>query len=229
MDMITRRAEQWFRMVVREATPAESDVQKWVEKLRRKFPGRTPEELAWIAVDSIKWKVWLIAMVAGVFSNPLFCVLLAWIETKKLIKWQVETTAKIAGVFDPESLADRAVFEMDVLAVLMPQAMEEELELATRTTALAAAQTAASHVAKHATRAAIRKVVAKDVLKYIKRFAIRYLGVKVTQRAILSKAIPLAGIFVGVVMNHYEIQKTGRSAITHYQRKKAEGELQLAR
>jgi hypothetical protein len=227
MDMITRRAEQWFRSVMSDATPEPREVQKWVDKLRQKFPGRSSEELAWIAVDKVKWKVWLIAIVAGAFSNPLLCVLLAWIETKKIIKWQVETAAKIAGIFEPELLLDRAEFEGYFLSVMMPQAVDEPLEFAARAGGQAALGAAVSHVGRHATHAVIRRVVAKDLLKHIKRFAIRYLGVKVTQRAILSKAVPVAGIVVGVVMNHYEINKTGREAIKHFTATRAAASVEL--
>ncbi len=215
MDFIKRTAEQWFRGTIRSSIPAQPEVLRWVEKLRRKNPGATPEQLALIAIDKIKWKVWLIAVVAGVFSNPVFCVLLAWVETKKLIKWQVETSAKIAGIFAPDTLADSSLFESDILAILMPQAVDEELELAARTTIQPAVGAAGTHVVKHATRAVIRTVISKNVLKFVKRMAWRFFAVKVTQRAILTKAVPLAGILVGVLMNHHEITRTGKNAIEH--------------
>ncbi len=222
MDFITQRAERWFRETVSDAMPNERAIEKWVTRARRKHPRMLDEDLARVAVDSIKWKVWLVAVLAGLFSNPLFCVLLAWVETKAVIKWQVETTAKVAAILDPTSLVERAEFEADVLDVMMPRALDPELEGAAKAMIRSAAGDAGTHIAKHGARIAIRQVVAKDTLKLIKRFAIRYLGVKVTQRAILSKAVPIVGILVGVILNHRAIEETGRSAIGHYLRKRAE-------
>ena len=44
-----------------------------------------------------------------------------------------------------------------------------------------------------ATKVLIRKYINKDVLKTLVRLALKYLGLRLTQKAIISKTVPVVG------------------------------------
>ncbi|GMU03899.1 hypothetical protein [Corallococcus caeni] len=48
----------------------------------------------------------------------------------------------------------------------------------------------------------IRRYISKGVLKALQRFALKYLGLKLTQRAIITKTVPLVGAGIGATWNH---------------------------
>jgi hypothetical protein len=62
----------------------------------------------------------------------------------------------------------------------------------------------------------IRKYISRELLKAIIRFAARYLGLKLTQKAILTKAIPLVGGVIGATWNWIEVKRIGARGMKYY-------------
>ena len=110
----------------------------------------------------------------------------------------------IGALIEPDALLDEESFRADVMSIVFPtaatQALGEVAQLAGRA----------------CTRQLIRSTVKKDVLKAIVRFAAKYLGLKVTQRAILAKAVPLVGGVIGGTWNYVEAGGVGRRAARYF-------------
>ncbi|WP_147445601.1 hypothetical protein [Corallococcus aberystwythensis] len=54
------------------------------------------------------------------------------------------------------------------------------------------------------------------MLKALQRFALKYLGLKLTQRAIITKTVPLVGAGIGATWNWVEVQRVGKRAVRYY-------------
>jgi hypothetical protein len=121
-----------------------------------------------------------------------------------VLKEEAMLVGVVAAIIEPASLDDPDGFKADVLAILFPSAASQTL------------RAAAVRAGQATTRTLIRKYVSKDVLKALVRFAAKYLGMKLTQKAILTKAVPLVGGAVGAAWNWIEVERVGRRAIAYY-------------
>lgn len=63
----------------------------------------------------------------------------------------------------------------------------------------------------------VRKYISKNVLRTLVRWAAKYLGIKLTQRAIITKVVPLAGAAIGGGWNWFEVRRLGRRALAYHQ------------
>lgn len=167
-------------------------------------PGLTVEQLARQALTHAKRWAAAAGGASGVVANPIAMVPAAAGEMGYVLRSEAMLVGIVAALLDPASLDDLDGFKTDILAILFPNAASQAL----RAAAVRAGQTT--------TRTLIRKYVTKDVLKAIVRFAARYLGLKLTQKAIITKAVPLVGSAIGAAWNWIEVERVGRRAIAYY-------------
>jgi hypothetical protein len=113
----------------------------------------------------------------------------------------------IAALLDGSSLLDDKTFQADVLAIVFPGAVSQAL----RQIGLRASQ--------RVTRTLIQKYVTENFLKDATRFAAKFLVIRVTKKAVVSKTIPLVGAGIGAAWNWIELEAVGKRAIRYYMRR----------
>jgi hypothetical protein len=184
--------------------PAIEDCRTKARTLREAHPEEGPEQLAQRATKTAK--AWGIAMGAasGAFGNPIGMFPAAGAELWLLLRTEARLAGVVAALLDPDSLSDEEAFAADVLTVIFPGAVSQAL----REMGVVAGQ--------QCTKLLIRKYVRKNVLKAIIKWTARYLGFKLTQRAIISKAVPLIGSAIGGTWNWIEVTKIGTRAIRYH-------------
>ncbi|MGZ3805255.1 MAG: hypothetical protein ACXVB4_13660 [Pseudobdellovibrionaceae bacterium] len=67
------------------------------------------------------------------------------------------------------------------------------------------------------TRAAIRKYLSKETLKASQRIMLKYFGVKVTQKAVITKTVPIIGGLIGGAWNYLEVNRIKSRTISYFE------------
>ena len=113
----------------------------------------------------------------------------------------------VAALIDPESLDDPAKFQADVLAIVFPGAVSQALrQLGVRW-------------GQRITKQLIRRYLTQGLITSVTRFSSRYLFVHLTEKAIVSKTVPLVGAGIGAGWNWLEVKAVGKRAVSYYQNK----------
>jgi hypothetical protein len=185
----------------RERCRAEAD------ELRADNPGATPEQLARKAIGSAK--KWGIAAggTTGAAANPLIMLPAAMADIAAMLKIEGHMAGVIAALLDPGSMLDDKTFQADVLAIVFPGAVSQAL----RQIGLRAGQ--------RITRTLIQKYVTENFVKDAAAVAAKFLIIRVTKKAIISKTVPLVGAGIGAAWNWVEMDAVGKRAIRYYQRR----------
>lgn len=199
-----------FERLLAALLPAPADCIEKAAQLREAYPKLSSAELAKKAVKQARTLLAVTGAGTGLITNPLAMVPLAATEMGVVLNREARLAGVVAALLDPDVLNDDEAFAADVLAILFPGAISQALS---QVTVRAGQQTS---------KVLIRKYVSKDVLKRIIKFAAKYLGIKLTQRAIITKAIPLVGAAIGGTWNWVEVQALGKRAIRYYEGKAIE-------
>jgi hypothetical protein len=173
-------------------------------QIERAHSSLAGEQLALRALTQAKRWTAVAGGASGAIANPIVMLPAAAGEMGYVLKEEAMLVGVVAAIIEPASLDDPDGFKADVLAILFPSAASQTL------------RAAAVRAGQATTRTLIRKYVSKDVLKALVRFAAKYLGMKLTQKAILTKAVPLVGGAVGAAWNWIEVERVGRRAIAYY-------------
>jgi len=67
------------------------------------------------------------------------------------------------------------------------------------------------------TRAAIKKFLAGNALKQFQKVMLKYFGLKVTQRGLITKTVPIIGGVIGAGWNFGEIHLVGRRVYRYFE------------
>jgi hypothetical protein len=149
---------------------------------------------------------WAVATGAatGVVANPLMMLPAAAAELAAMLRIEGKMVGVIAALLDEDALKNYDKFQADVLSLVFPMA------------AVQALQQLGVRGAQQATRALIRGVLDRGLLPVIIRIILKYLGWKLTRKAIISKTVPVVGAGIGAAWNWVEVQSLGRRAIGYY-------------
>lgn len=177
------------------------------DDLREQNPGVNDEQLARKAIASAK--TWGIAAggTTGAAANPLIMFPAAMADIAAMLRIEGQMAGTIAALLDPGSLIDDKTFQADVLAIVFPGAVSQAL----RQIGLRAGQ--------RVTRTLIQKYVSEAFIKDATRVAAKFLLIRVTKRAVISKTVPLVGAGIGAAWNWMEVEAVGRRAVRYYQRR----------
>ena len=69
---------------------------------------------------------------------------------------------------------------------------------------------------KNLTKTIIRKMISKSFLNILKRLLLKWFGIKITQRAIITKTIPIIGGIIGGGWNYIELKMVGKTVIQYH-------------
>jgi hypothetical protein len=177
------------------------------EELRSTHPGATDEQLARRAIASAKnWGVAAGGM-TGASANPLIMLPAAMADIAAMLRIEGQMAGTIAALLDPASMVDEKTFQADVLAIVFPGAVSQAL----RQFGLRAGQ--------RVTRNLIQKYVTENFLKDATRFAAKFMFIRVSRNAVVSKTVPLIGAGIGAAWNWVELDAVGKRAVRYYQRR----------
>lgn len=190
--------------VIRDALPRPEACRRKVEELRMAYPNASVEDLVERAITTSKRWAAAYGVGSGIATNPFAMLPAAAADLALTMRAEAHLVGVVGALMDPESLNDLDGFQGDILAVLFPNAVSQAL------------REAGVQAGKATTRTLIRKYVTGNVLKAIIAFAAKYLGVKLTQRALISKSVPLVGAAIGAGWNWIDVERCGRRAVKHY-------------
>jgi hypothetical protein len=172
--------------------------------LRLAHPNAPLIDVARLAVrTSRKWAAGMGA-VTGVAANPITLLPAAIADAAAMLRIEGNLAGVIAALLDPPSLDDELAFRRDILRVIFPGAVSQVL----RKLGVRAGERAAKDI--------VAKYVTRGVSKEIAEHAAKRLGIRLTEKAITTKAVPLVGAGIGAAWNFVEIQAIGLRAIDYH-------------
>ena len=184
--------------------PNPAECRAEAERLTAANPGMPPEDMARLAVKSAKKWAGAVGGAAGVVSNPLAMIPTTLAEAPVILRAEGKVAGVVAALLDPNSLDDYDAFQADILAVVFPGAVSQHL----RPFGVRVGQVIAKDL--------IRKYIRGDVLRTIVKIAAKYLGLKLTQKALIARSVPLVGAGIGFTWNWIEVGKIGKRAIAYH-------------
>lgn len=66
------------------------------------------------------------------------------------------------------------------------------------------------------TRVLIRKYLSKETLKQFQKIMLKYFGIKVTQKAVITKTLPIVGGLIGGTWNYIEVGQVQKRTIDYF-------------
>ena len=173
-------------------------------ELRLTDPNATDADLARRAVkDSRKWAASIGAM-TGAAASPVTMLPAAVADMAGMLKLEGKLAGTIAALLDPKSLDDPDLFRKEILRAVFPGAVSQAL----RKVGVRAGEEAAKNV--------LRKALTREVGKEAGERAAKMLGIRLTEKAIATKAIPLIGAGIGAAWNWVEIQAVGNRTVNYH-------------
>jgi len=166
-----------FESILTALVPSSTECADKARQLRESYPKLAPDELANKAVKQAKTLLAAAGAGAGVVGNPLAMVPLAAAEMTLVLSREAKLAGVVAALLEPDVLKDQDAFAADVIAILFPGAVSHALSQFT------------VRAGQRTTKVLVRKYISKDVLKRIIKFAAKYVGLKLSQRAIITKAV----------------------------------------
>ena len=66
------------------------------------------------------------------------------------------------------------------------------------------------------TRVLIKKYLSKETLKQFQKIMLKYFGIKVTQKAVITKTLPIVGGLIGGAWNYMEVGQVQKRTIDYF-------------
>jgi hypothetical protein len=126
------------------------------------------------------------------------------VDVLAVLKTEAALAGVIAALIAPDGLSDEETFKTDILVILFPAAVSNAL------------QTLGVQAGRQTSKVLVRKYIRGGVLKAIIKFAAKYLGIKLTQRALITKVMPIVGSAIGGTWNWAEVRRMGRRALEYH-------------
>jgi hypothetical protein len=180
------------------------DVRQDVEALRRARPGDSTRALARRVVGRKALKAAAEGAATGAASHPAAMVPAAMIDLTYVLRSYAHMNAVVGYLRNPAFFDDPEWKDETLLLLAGPAAVARILMRAGVT------------AGRQLTKALIRKYVGKEVLRALKRFVLKWLGVKVTQRAIITKSVPFVGALIGGTWNWFEVKAFGKRVVRYH-------------
>lgn len=169
-----------------------------------KHPQESRERLALRLTNGSAWKAAASGALTGLPSNAFVAVPAAIADTAAMIRIEAYVAARVALLFDENYLASHDLpYELMLPVMGGPLASPSQSE-------------SGAHGEASVTRRIIRNVLSKETLRQLKHVMLKYFGAKVTQRALLTKTLPLFGGLIGGTWNYVELRIVGKRSYTYF-------------
>jgi len=169
-------------------------VRREVNLLRARFPAASSPELAEQAFSDARLQVIAAGAGMGLAANPVLSVAGALADLSVTTRTQVFAAACAAELILPGFL-DRDSARLELLVPVFGTSVLSQLgvEVGLR-------------MAQSATRQVVRQLIDQGGLQLINAVVTRVFGRRVTQRALLTKTVPLVGCVIGGTWNAIEVR-----------------------
>jgi hypothetical protein len=162
------------------------------------------EELARRAVGEARRWAAATGGATGLAASPVTMLPAALADMSAMLRLEGQMAGAIAALLDPGVLLDRKAFDADVISIVFPGAVSQAL----RAVGVRAGQ--------RVTRKLIQRYVTESFVKEAAQVASKYLAIRVAEKAVVSKTVPLVGAGIGAAWNWLEMEAVGRRAIHYY-------------
>jgi hypothetical protein len=178
-----------------------------VAEERNQHPELTNKQLAGNAFSHARWKATSAGLVTGLPTNPWAALPAATTDVAVTLKTEVYAAARTAIIYDASFFDDEeAKWELliPVLGLNVGSQFARELGI-----------TGGMEI----TRAAIRQYLSKETLKAFQKIMLKYFGLKVTQKGMITKTLPIIGSLIGGGWNYLEVSKIKSRTIGYFENK----------
>jgi hypothetical protein len=176
-----------------------------VKAEREKYPNMSNKKLAEKAFSSARWKASATGFATGLPANPWTAVPAATLDVAVTLKTEVAAVARAAVIYDENFFDDEdAKWELLIPVFGLNVASQAFRELGIRG-------------GMGVTRAGIKKYLSKETLKQFKKIMLKYFGIKVTQKGVITKTLPIVGGIIGGGWNYIEVGRVKKRTITYFE------------
>jgi hypothetical protein len=182
----------------------EAALRSYADAKRAAMPNRSAREIAEGLVVMSASKAGVEGLLSGLPGNLFVAAPAAMLDIAYVLRCYAVLTATVGYLADPRYFEDPD-WKYDVYAAVAGPAL---LSQTLREAGIA--------LTKQATKIAIRKYVRKGLLKGLQHLTFKWFAKKVTQRAILTKTIPLVGGVIGGTWNLVEVRLIGARIVKYH-------------
>jgi len=176
-----------------------------VEAERIKKPNSSNRKLAVAAFSRARWKATATGIATGLPANPWVAVPAATLDVAATLKLEVLAAARVAVIYDKSFFEEQdAVWELLIPIFGINLGSQAFRQLGIRG-------------GMGATRAAIRKYLSKETLKQFQKIMLKYFGIKVTQKGVITKTLPIVGGVIGGTWNFIEVGRIKNRTIEYFE------------
>jgi hypothetical protein len=184
--------------------PDAEDCRRAAADLRADYPASTNVQIARRAVtDARKWAA-SVGAATGVAASPITMLPAALADAAAMLNIEGKLAGTVAALLDPESLSSDEDFRKDIMRIIFPGAVSQVLrKLGIR-------------AGEEVTKSVVRKLATKVAADELGERAIKMLSIRLTEKAVATKTIPLVGAAIGAGWNWLEVQAVGQRAIDYH-------------
>jgi hypothetical protein len=176
-----------------------------VKRLRAKYPTATNENLARRIFATARTKATSVGVLTGLPANPWVMLPAAIADLATVLRIETEAVARVALLYDP------SFFEQPDAAweLLVPVFGIDALSQFLRDLGVLGSM--------GVTRQLVRQYLSKETLRSFQKVMLKYFGMKVTQKGVLSKSLPIVGSVIGGGWNFAEVTILTKRTIAYFQ------------
>ena len=176
-----------------------------VQAERKNNPNMSNAKLVKRTFSRARWKATAAGVVTGLPSNPWVAAPAAVTDVAITLKTEVSAVARTAVIYNEHFFEDEdAKWELLVPIFGMNATSQLFREIGVRG-------------GMGVTRAAIKKYLSKETLKVFKRVMLKYFGLKVTQRTVITHTLPIIGGFIGGTWNYFEVGAVKKRSVKFFE------------
>lgn len=157
------------------------------------------------AFSRAQWKATAAGVATGLPANPWVALPAATLDVAVTLKTEVLAAARTAVIYNEKFFEDEdAAWELLIPIFGIDVASQVLREFGIRG-------------GMGITREAIKKYLSKETLKAFQKIMLKYFGIKVTQKGIITKTLPVVGGLIGGVWNYVEVGKIKNRTIKYFE------------
>jgi len=174
---------------------------------RKEKPDASNKKLAEEAFSRARWKATATGVATGLPANPWVAVPAATLDVAATLKIEVLAAARAAVIYDSKFFENEdAAWEL-LVPIFGINAGSQLI------------RQAGIRGGMGLTRAGIKKYLTKETLKQFQKIMLKYFGIKVTQKGVITKTIPIIGGFIGGTWNYIEVSGVKKRTINYFEGK----------
>jgi hypothetical protein len=182
------------------------EIRAYVSALQNRYPEWDRRALAEHMISRARWWGAGYGAATGAPSNPWIATPAALTDIGALLRTEILLACRIGVLFDPH-LLDGPDPPYEVLVPILGARAGSEM-----------LGRLAVHSGVGITREAIKAVLKTGSIRTARSVVLKYLGVRVTQRGILTKTLPLVGGVIGGAWNYAEVKIVGERVYRYFEK-----------